>query len=322
MATIVRIATTTSVDNSDLANALTTAYEGSQSNYTLDWSSVGSGAAMNAARQGNADLVIAHDRVGEFVFQAEHFSLQRQWAFYNYFIMVGPKANNPSGAPTGTINGTNLQQCFTQIANNLNSGSPSIAYVSRGPSGLSGTYVREQQIWKRLSVVNLPNVSPLPNPTTPIPPPGIVIGGGGDGMMATLNATLALVQGGTEAYTMTDLGTWYQFLTDLDANANMAAVTLEVNASSDPYSLNQYVLMPVNPDICFETLDGTATINTAGAADFMNWLTSTTGQTLINGYTSYSGQLTKSFWGNAADAVEQSPGDGCLLRSILIVPTN
>jgi ABC-type tungstate transport system permease subunit len=227
----IRIATTTSVVDSGLFSRIKSAFETAYPSYILVWSPLGSGGAMNAARAGNADIVIAHDRVGEFAFLAERYTLNRQWGFFNYFILVGPATNN-SIAPTPPNNTLTLEEAFTII---YNGGSPSVTYVSRGPSGLSGTYVREQQIWRLLlnripyntpypstfSPILPPPLPPIPSPGPELPAlptlpgPGIFIGGGGQGMSATLNATSDRVVANVDAYTLVDIGTWYAYLSEI-----------------------------------------------------------------------------------------------------------
>jgi len=302
MATVVRIATTTSVDQSGLASVLKTAFETYQSNYTLQWNPLGSGGAMDAARAGNADMVCSHDRIGEFIFLAERYALVRQWVFYNYFVLVGP-------ASGGTINGTTLQTAFQQIYSNLNT----ITFVSRGNAGLSGTYVRERQIWKRLGIT--------PPASVPSPGPGIVDSTPDPSMMGTIQSTYNLIRAGVKAYTMTDIGTWYAFLAGNSGASNYMTMLTSPNDQTtdnpprDPWASNQYVLMPVIPDYgCFG--GQTPNINTAGAQAFLDWMLSPSGKAAVNGFL-----ISPPIPGNQgfiynADVDEHFPDDKCLIRPI------
>jgi len=284
MATIdVRIATTTSIVDSGLMNVLKSKFQAWQlaqlpvptNIYNLNWEtpnplSLGSGAAMIAAREGKADIVMAHDRVGELIFLAERFALVRKHVFFNYFGIVGPSSGGP-------ITGDTLATCFTQIANNS-----SVIYVSRGPSGRSGTWIREQQILKLLSLT-LSNVGTPPTPAPPAPPYS--------GMMATLNYTAGLVGNGDKAYTLTDIGTWYEFQGG-NNNGRLIMLTSPNDypwdvLPRDPLASNQYVAMPVNPNACFDTAP-LQPINTDGAFAFLRWLHTSSGDNnardTINGY--------------------------------------
>ena len=265
--TKIRIATTTSVVDSGLMEVINTAFQAWQSAknaptvYHLDWEnpnylSLGSGAAMDAARNGLADIVISHDRIGELLFLAECFALVRNHLFFNYFSLVGP-ADTTIAYPTTLLLG------FQAIA--------SLPYVSRGAAGRSGTWIREQQILNEFSIT-LNNILPPPVPTPPEVYPG---------MMATLSYTADLVGVGTKAYTLTDIGTWYQFQQE---NAGRLVMLTSPNdylnppcdPPRDPLASNQYVGMLVNPGAKFLTpLE--QPINTDGAHAFLAWMHTSSG---------------------------------------------
>jgi len=304
------IATTTSVVDSGLSGKLTAAFNAYTNNayVPITWKKLGSGAAMEAARNGQADLVIAHDRIGEMIFWGERFALVRNHVFYNYFVIVGPTAPKNTIIPQYST----LEYGFTQIYANLSN----ITYVSRGNSGLSGTWIREQQIWKLLGLT--------PPASEPSPGPGIVIGGGGDGMMATLNFTNNLLENSSNppAYTLTDIGTWYAFDKATNFNSNLMMLTSPNDylnppddPARDPLASNQYVGMPVNPNACFETAP-LQPINTDGAFAFLHWLHTSSGpnnaRDVINTYK--PDDAHQGFIYNACS--EHFPDNECLIKPI------
>ncbi len=72
-----------------------------------------------------------------------------------------------------------------------------------------------------------------------------------------------------QAYTITDRATYLSMKDDLD---------LEIVTEGDENLLNQYGIIPVNPDVLGEDFER---INYEGAMEFMNWMTSEKGQSLI-----------------------------------------
>ena len=297
---VVRISTTTSIDNSGLASELAIKFNAATGN-TIAWDSVGSGAAMDHARQGLADLVITHDRVGEFVFLSERFSFQRQVNLWNWFIIVGSEGALLSSGQT-------LQSYFNTLKTNFTSGSPSVTFVSRGPTGLSGTFVREMQLWTLVSYT-----PPKPLPTSGF---GVISGGGIQSMLATLEATDALAET-QPAYTMTDIGTWFAYQS---LHSGTTSLTKLSDPIQDPWGTNQYVLMPVNPDACFVDTNGVPlpsqpAINTTGAQDFMDWMLTNVGTNnamdTINNFEPDG--VHQGFFYNA----EMFPNDKCVIKHIL-----
>lgn len=306
----IRIMSTSSLWQSGLSARLISAFQAYQSAYTVQsWSGMGSGAAMDAARRGEADLVCTHDRIGEFIFMAERYALVRQWFSYNYFVIVG-KPNGPIAGPT------TLQSAFTLI--NTPPAGSSLVFVSRGPSGVSGTYVRENQIWKRLNIAtpnNVVNATPLV------------------GMMGTIQDTYDRIVRGENAYTMTDIGTWYQFLALNRGAASVMTMLTSPNDLTtdvpprDPLASNQYVAMPVVPDYaCFNGQNPPPQINTAGAQAFLDWLRTTTGannaKDAVNGYLinispdPINNPILKQGFIYNTDATEHFPDDKCLIKPI------
>jgi len=283
MPSTVRISAGSTIQSSGLDGALNAAFQTYYNNeYTLDWTFTGSGGCMDNARNGLADIVLTHDRVGEHIFLGERYAFQREVVFWNWFVLVGPQ----SSAVFGT-----LTNGFTAIAapNNL-------PFVSRGLPTLSGTYVRERQIWKRLGL------TPSSNYTVP---QGSAPGGAPNPTETLQYADL------NSAYTLVDIGTWYQYLLD-NPGTNLKVLT---NPIQDRLGTNQYSLMPVNPDACFLTAPATP-INAQGAEAFVDWLLSNAPPNTNNGMETVNGYLiggNQAFFYNA----EMIPTDRCLIQYIL-----
>jgi tungstate transport system substrate-binding protein len=94
---------------------------------------VGTGQAMRLGRDGNADVLLVHDRESEDAFVAEGFGVKRLDVMHNDFFIVGP-ITDPSG-----IRGTKALEAFKKIAGGRN------AFVSRGDD--SGTHKKELRLW-------------------------------------------------------------------------------------------------------------------------------------------------------------------------------
>lgn len=94
---------------------------------------VGTGQAMRLGRDGNADVLLVHDRESEDKFVADGFGLKRLDVMHNDFFIVGPKAD-PSA-----IRGLMALDAFKKIA------AGGGVFVSRGDD--SGTHKKELRLW-------------------------------------------------------------------------------------------------------------------------------------------------------------------------------
>lgn len=132
-ATLLRLATTTSVDNSGLLDAILPVFR-AETAIDVQVMAVGSGKALQLLRRGDADLALTHDPVAEASFVREgRVTLYRKLMF-NDFLIVGP-ADDPALAHDAS----SVADVMRRIAQST---SP---FVSRGDA--SGTYTREQQLW-------------------------------------------------------------------------------------------------------------------------------------------------------------------------------
>src|SRR5260221_14758422 len=87
-----RLATTTSTENSGLLRAILPAFEAA-SGLKVHVISVGTGKAMKLGENGDVDVVLVHSRPDEDQFVAPGFGVNRRDVMYNDFILVGPKAD-------------------------------------------------------------------------------------------------------------------------------------------------------------------------------------------------------------------------------------
>lgn len=167
----------------------------------------GTTAALEIAKKGSVDLVMAHARSVEEKFVAEGFGTDRIPLMYNDFVILGP-----AGDPAGIKGADSAAAAFTAIAAK---GAP---FISRGDK--SGTHLAELQIWEKAGL-------------KPSGPWYIVYEKGAEGNAPTLRFTEQ-----QQAYTFMDRAT-YLSLKD--------GLTLSVLVEKDEALLNYISLIPVNP---------------------------------------------------------------------------
>lgn len=84
-----RLATTTSTENSGLLAKLLTSSE-QANNCRVDVIAVGTGKAIKLGENGDVDVVLLHARDMEDRFVAEGFGVDRRDVMYNDFVILGP----------------------------------------------------------------------------------------------------------------------------------------------------------------------------------------------------------------------------------------
>ena len=264
---VVRISTTTSVNDSGLMAYLQPYFE-AQTGYKWEISSAGTGAAINSAKYGNADVILVHSKSQEEAFVADGFgrvvegySAERISFMYNYFVLVGPKAD-----PAGAKDATGVKAAFSSIA------SGSHTFISRGDK--SGTHTAELKLWD--SALGLTN-----DPATSATYDWYV--SAGQGMGACL--TMANERG---AYCLTDKATFLSMKNHAEGDKLPG---LSILFEQDDAMKNTYSMIAVNPNAPFidsvtgEALPkGAVTIDTEAANVFINWMTSTRASELIAQY--------------------------------------
>ncbi|MGH8558499.1 MAG: extracellular solute-binding protein [Methylococcales bacterium] len=170
---------------------------------------VGTGQALKLGENGDADVLLVHDKAGELKFIEDGFGVDRREVMFNDFVLIGPE-NDPA-----KIQGLkDAVSALQRIAENKSE------FVSRGDD--SGTNRLELRLWKETGI----------DPKTGA---GVWYKEAGAGMGEVLNMLAA----GGKAYTISDRATWISF-----ENRNGLALLDE----GDPRLFNQYSLILVNPE--------------------------------------------------------------------------
>lgn len=230
------IASTTSTQNSGLFDILIPVYEKSTKyGIKVEIIAVGTGKAIRIAKKGEADMLFVHDPFREEKFVAEGYGVNRRAVMHNDFAIAGPAKD-----PAGIKKLKTATEAFEEIAEK---GS---AFVSRGDD--SGTNIRELDIWDDAGI----------NPK-------------GKGWYFEAGANMAdtlLMAKQKGAYTLTDMGTFLKYESNID---------LKVLFRGDPILRNNYSVIAVNPDRFPK-------VRYREAMDFIAFVTSYEGQRLIADY--------------------------------------
>lgn len=211
---ILRLATTTSTDNSGLLDAILPAFEEAY-NAQVDVVAVGTGQAIALGEAGDADIILVHVRSREDAFIEAGHGTQRYDVMYNDFIIVGPQTD-----PANIRGLTLASDALAAIAESA------ATFASRGDD--SGTHTKERSLWQ---AAGLP-----PDPETDW------FKSLGQGMGDTLQFANE-----TGAYTLTDRGTYLAMLDNLP-NLEVLLGGTTIDQNGDPTLLNPYGIIPVNPD--------------------------------------------------------------------------
>ncbi len=130
---VIRMSTTTSVNDSGLLPAILPVFE-QKTGYKVEVQSAGTGAAIAKAKDGNADLILVHSKASEEEFVNEGYGVERIPFMYNFFVIVGPK-DDPAG----------IKDCENAAAAFLKIKTSDSKFISRGDE--SGTHKAELKIW-------------------------------------------------------------------------------------------------------------------------------------------------------------------------------
>jgi tungstate transport system substrate-binding protein len=205
--TRIRCASTTSTQNSGLFDYILPLFE-KKAGIKVDVVAVGTGAAIEIGKRGDADMVFVHAKGQELKAVEEGFFVNRHDVMYNDFVIIGP-TNDPA-----KIKGMkSALDAFKKIAESGTS------FVSRGDK--SGTNTKELSLWKKAGIEPAGQKWYLEV---------------GQGMEKTQR-----IADEKRAYTLTDRGTW---LATKDKDKLDMIVVLE----GDPTLFNQYGVMAVNPE--------------------------------------------------------------------------
>lgn len=132
---VIRLSTTTSTENSGLLKYLLPAFE-SSTGTTVQVIAVGTGKALELAKNGDVDVALVHARVLEDRFVAEGWGVDRRDVMYNDFVVVGPPAD-----PAHIKGSKDVIDAFRRIA------AADVRFISRGDN--SGTDVMEKGYWQQ-----------------------------------------------------------------------------------------------------------------------------------------------------------------------------
>lgn len=203
----ITVASTTSTDNSGLFDHLLPLFT-ADTGIEVRVVAVGTGRAIQLARNGDADVLLVHHRPSEDQFVAGGFGVKRYSLMHNDFVIVGP------GSDPAAVRGVgDAADALRRISAGEH------VFASRGDD--SGTHKKELGLWSAAGV-------------DPVAASGSWYRETGSGMGATLNTA-----SGMNAYALTDRATWIKF-----GNKGELELLLE----GDERLFNPYGVILVNPD--------------------------------------------------------------------------
>ena len=207
-APVLRMATTTSTDNTGLLDYLAPILL-KDKGIDIQWVSVGTGKALEYGRNGDVDVVLTHDPNAEQKFVSEGYGVEPKQVMFNDFVVLGP-SNDPAGAK-----GKPVAEAFKLIAGK------NAPFASRADK--SGTHMAELIIWKAAGLPE-PDKEKWYIQT-------------GQGMLDTIN-----IAGERKGYVLTDRGTFIKYEANHKGNP-----PLVILVEGDDSLKNQYSVIPVNP---------------------------------------------------------------------------
>ena len=169
----IKLSTTTSTESSGLLHYLLPAFE-AKANTRVHVISVGTGKALEMAKNGDVDVTLVHARPSEDKFVAAGHGVNRRDVMYNDFIIVGPISD-----PAGIKGSRDVLQALKKITVSK------AKFISRGDN--SGTDQMEKAYWQQAGMK----------------PAGSDYVSAGLGMGEVLNMAAEM-----QAYTLTDRATY------------------------------------------------------------------------------------------------------------------
>jgi tungstate transport system substrate-binding protein len=204
----ITLASTTSTQNSGLFEYLLPKFT-EKTGIEVRVIAVGTGQAIKLAQNGDADVLLVHDKAGELQFMSQGHGVNRREVMYNDFVIVGPRTD-----PAAIRGLKDATESFRRIAGSA------AGFVSRGDD--SGTNRQELRLWEAAGIDAKAASGKWYKEV-------------GAGMGATLNTAAGL-----EAYTLTDRATWATFSNRGD---------LDLLVEGDPRLFNQYAVIEINPAV-------------------------------------------------------------------------
>ncbi|MCI0654599.1 MAG: substrate-binding domain-containing protein [Methylococcaceae bacterium] len=170
---------------------------------------VGTGQALKLGENGDADVLLVHDKAGELKFIEAGFGVDRREVMFNDFVFIGPEED-----PAEIEGQEDAVSDLKRIAESKSE------FISRGDD--SGTNRLELRLWKEAGI-------------DPKSGAGVWYKEAGAGMGEILNMLAA----GGKSYTISDRATWISF-----ENRKGLALLDE----GDLRLFNQYSLILVSPE--------------------------------------------------------------------------
>jgi len=195
---IIRLATTTSTENSGLLGAILPPFE-KRVGVKVDVIAVGSGKAMKLGENGDVDVVLSHAPALEDAFVAAGFGVNRRDVMYNDFVLVGPPND-----PAAVREAKDAVDAFKRLA------AAQATFISRGDD--SGTHEKEKALWKAAGIT----------------PAGTWYVSAGLGMGQTLQ-----MADEKKAYTLSDRGTYLTY----KAKGDLVILSQGDPALFNPYTI-------------------------------------------------------------------------------------
>ncbi len=271
---VLKMSTTTSTQASGLLDILLPALE-KETGIKVKVIAKGTGAAIRDGKDGNVDVIFVHAKGREEKFVAEGYGTKRYAVMHNDFVILGPEKDpaNVTGLKSGAA-------VLKKIADSKS------MFVSRGDD--SGTHTKEQALWKATGLELAKQTKTIMKKGKEVEVSFMIPSGSsswyfsiGQGMGKTI--TYADEKGG---YTLADRGTYIKY-----KYGKTPAIDLVVVSEGDTLLANPYGVIPVNPakhpHVQYEL-----------AETFAKWITSKSGQKLINDYRLEGKQL---FYPDAMD---------------------
>ena len=206
-----RLATTTSTDNSGLLKILLPPFE-KRKGYKVHVIAVGTGKALALGEKCDVDVLLVHAPAAEKKYVDAGYGQNRREIMYNDFVIIGPTAD-PAG-----IKGKSVADALAAIK------AKQAVFVSRGDN--SGTHKKELALWQMAN-------QPQPEKE------GWYVQTG-QGMLASIN--IAAEKSG---YTLTDRGTYIKYAHDKGGQPPMVVLV-----EGDAVLRNQYSVIEVSPKNC------------------------------------------------------------------------
>ena len=172
---VLRLATTTSTDDSGLMEHLLPAFEAAH-DARVDVIAVGTGQALKLGERGDVDALLVHDRDRELSFVQAGHAIRREDVMHNRFVLLGPAAD------PARVRGSTASEALGRIR------TAGAAFLSRGDH--SGTHLRERSLWEAAGGL--------------VPWDGYLESGRGQGPSL-------IIADQTQSYVLTDRGTYLAF---------------------------------------------------------------------------------------------------------------